>query len=251
MDYGLRPVDYGLRPVDYARCGFPSTSCSGAYIRTLAHAVDYARGSRCGLRSRVSLWITAYRPVDYDATHLWITHADACCGLRMLTHAVDYARWRMLWITHAGACCGLGEGWGLASPPHPSGRTESCTLRILRMLFWAHGGCGWDNKRGAEGRICGVRGVPVVCRPCFCEGRMMQGDTAPCGTTDRNSVAPPLHFSSAPPSPTPSTCSAFRSAFSSISSILWFLPPHAVLFLCVLCILWFPSTLAVLRVALF
>ena len=27
------------------------------------------------------------------------------------------------------------EQWGLASPPHPSGRTESCTLRILRMLL--------------------------------------------------------------------------------------------------------------------
>ena len=25
--------------------------------------------------------------------------------------------------------------WGLASPPRPSGRTESCTLRILRMLL--------------------------------------------------------------------------------------------------------------------
>ena len=24
-----------------------------------------------------------------------------------------------------------GEAWGLASPPHPSGRTESCTLHIL------------------------------------------------------------------------------------------------------------------------
>ena len=27
------------------------------------------------------------------------------------------------------------EKWGLASPPHPQGRTESCTLRILRMLL--------------------------------------------------------------------------------------------------------------------
>ena len=25
----------------------------------------------------------------------------------MLVHAVDYACWCMLWITHAGACCGL------------------------------------------------------------------------------------------------------------------------------------------------
>ena len=26
--------------------------------------------------------------------------------------------------------------WGLASPQHPQGRTEFCTLRILRMLLW-------------------------------------------------------------------------------------------------------------------
>jgi hypothetical protein len=27
------------------------------------------------------------------------------------------------------------ERWGLTSPPHPQGRTESCTQRILRMLL--------------------------------------------------------------------------------------------------------------------
>ena len=35
----------------------------------------------------------------------------------------------VLWIS------GLGEMWGLASPPRPSGKTESCTLRILRILL--------------------------------------------------------------------------------------------------------------------
>ena len=77
----------------------------------------------------------------------------------------------------------------------------------------------------------------------------MQGDTAPCGTTDRDAAASPLLNH---------TGSAFRSPFSSISSILWF-PPHMQSFFC-----GFParcarahillvsiSTLAVLRVALF
>ena len=36
----------------------------------------------------------------------------------------------------------MGERWGLASPPHPSGRTESCTLRILRMLLLVLTGVG-------------------------------------------------------------------------------------------------------------
>ena len=90
----------------------------------------------------------------------------------------------MLWIS------GLGERWGLASPPRPSGRTESCTLRILRMLFRCSRG------RGGEG------------------GQTMQGDVAPCGTTDRDAAAPLL---------LPHAGSAFRSPFSSISSISWFL----------------------------
>ncbi len=55
--------------------------------------------------------------------------------------------------------------WGLASPPHPSGRTESCTPRILRMLFW----CSRERMV-----------------------KKMQGDSAPCGTTDRNAAAPLL-----------------------------------------------------------
>ena len=58
--------------------------------------------------------------------------------------------------------------WGLASPPHPSGRTESCTPRILRMLLGAYG--------REEGK----------------EEQGMQGDSAPCGTTDRNAAAPLL-----------------------------------------------------------
>ena len=68
--------------------------------------------------------------------------------------------------------------WGLASPPHPSGRTESCTLRILRMLllmltgedstrvlekaFRRHDmllnncGGGEDERRGGDEKGCGV-----------------------------------------------------------------------------------------------
>ena len=71
------------------------------------------------------------------------------------------------------------ERRGLASPPHPSGRTESCTLHILRMLLlvlteglvrrevcmrgarsvafplfgWAHGGIG--EKRVAKRNLIG------------------------------------------------------------------------------------------------
>ena len=43
----------------------------------------------------------------------------------------------------------------------------------------------------------------------------MQGDIAPCGTTDRDAATPLL---------LPHAGSAFRSPFSSISSISWFLP---------------------------
>ena len=40
---------------------------------------------------------------------------------------------------------------------------------------------------------------------------------------------------------TPSTLAVLRGAlFWCIWGILWFLPLHAVLFLCVLCVLWFP-----------
>ena len=36
--------------------------------------------------------------------------------------------------------------WGLASPPHPQGRTESCTLRILRMLLLVLTGAGAQHS---------------------------------------------------------------------------------------------------------
>ena len=50
----------------------------------LAHAVDYESDG----------------PVDYACWRmLWITHAGACCGLRMLAHAVDYASQCSLWIS--------------------------------------------------------------------------------------------------------------------------------------------------------
>ncbi|MBO7182065.1 MAG: hypothetical protein J6V91_04665 [Kiritimatiellae bacterium] len=42
--------------------------------------------------------------VDYDATHLWITHAGACCGLRCYA-SVDYDAVH-LWITML-CICGL------------------------------------------------------------------------------------------------------------------------------------------------
>ena len=68
----------------------------------LVHAVDYV----------------ADATVDYAPAVLWITGLSA------------------LWITML-RICGLGRGGdvGLASPPRPQGRTESCTLRILRMLL--------------------------------------------------------------------------------------------------------------------
>ena len=50
----------------------------------------------------------------------------------------------------------------------------------------------------------------------------MQGDTAPCSTTDRDAAAPLLLTHAG---------SAARSAFWCILCILWFLSPHAVLFL--------------------
>ena len=78
-----------------------------------------------------ALWITlAGLAVDYDAAHLWISE--------------------------------LGQMWGLASPPHPSGRTESCTLRILRMLLLVLTGCllpsvGWGISRAfAEAHLRGL-----------------------------------------------------------------------------------------------
>ena len=77
-----------------------------------------------------ALWITrAVLAVDYVASPLWISQPF---GLgRICPHLT------VLWMS------GLvrskkregEEKWGLASPPHPSGRTESCTLRILRMLL--------------------------------------------------------------------------------------------------------------------
>ena len=46
VDYGPRPVDYGLRPVDY-----------GLALWITGFAL-WITASPCGLRSRVSLWIT-------------------------------------------------------------------------------------------------------------------------------------------------------------------------------------------------
>ena len=52
----------------------------------LAHAVDYGPDG----------------PVDYDASHLWITHAVDFPALRARAHIS--ARWGVLWITLR---CGL------------------------------------------------------------------------------------------------------------------------------------------------
>ncbi len=81
-----------------------------------------------------ALWISQYfvlgriyplagLAVDYDAAHLWISE--------------------------------LGQMWGLASPPHPSGRTESCTLRILRMLLLVLTGGGVLPVTGGIAVACG------------------------------------------------------------------------------------------------
>ena len=182
--------------------------------RHTAGAVDYAPDGAVdfsALRARVHL--SGLRPVDYDAAHLWITGLSA------------------LWIGGL-----VEERWGLASPPRPSGRTESCTLRILRMLFW----CSRERMM-----------------------KKMQGDSAPRGTTHRNAAAPHLlthaavlfavlllvyfvYFVVSLPHAvlflcgpcflwTLPTCSAARSAFLSILSILWF-PSHMQCFFCVFCV---------------
>ena len=88
----------------------------------LTHAVDYACGARCGFPS----------PAGSGAYF-----RASPCGLRFAVLAVDY-------VADATVDWWIREKWGLASPPHPSGRTESCTLRILRMLLGAHGRGGDD-----------------------------------------------------------------------------------------------------------
>ncbi len=77
--------------------------------------------------------------MDYDAAHLWITLAEL---------AVDYGP-AALWITML-RICGLVECGGWLRPPRPSGRTESCTLRILRMLSLVLTG----RRGGAVGNAC-------------------------------------------------------------------------------------------------
>ena len=202
--------------------------------------------------------------MDYDAAHLWITHLTVLwitglrpCGLRCCA-SVDYAcRARCglrlqssLWITLAGLAVdydathlwisGLGRRCGGWLRPHtPQAGLSPARFASCGCSSGAHGGGG---------------------------GQEMQGDIAPCGTTDRDAAMPPLHLSSAPPSLIPhmqsfSVWSVFsvdsshagspaRSAFWCILCILWF-PPHAVFFPCGPCFPWTLPTLAVLRVALF
>ena len=61
--------------------------------------------------------------------------------------------------------------WGLASPPHPQGRTESCTLRILP-----------DVLTGAHGKASGAVDFPAL--------RARAHISAPDGAVDY--VASPL-----------------------------------------------------------
>ena len=67
----------------------------------------------------------------------------------------------------------------------------------------------------------------------------MQGDTAPCGTTDRDAAAPPL---------LPHAGSNFRSPFSSISSISWFLSTCSLFSVCSVCSVVFSSHAVLFRV---
>ena len=104
--------------------------------------------------------------LDYDASHLWIMRAglavdyaaDAAVdfpALRARAHISDASH---LWISqrfvlgriYPGFALWISGGGGLASPPHPSGRTEFCIL----LCSWGRG----DVKK-------------------------VQGDTAPCRTT--------------------------------------------------------------------
>ena len=98
------------------------------------------RTESCTLRILRMLLRCGCAAVDYVAPPLWITWLRRC-GLRG-SATVDYAP-AVLWIMHL-RCCGLctcgavdydashlwiregKEKWGLASPPHPQGRTQSC-----------------------------------------------------------------------------------------------------------------------------
>ena len=86
----------------------------------------------------------------------------------------------------------MGAG-DIVAPSHCGGG-ESCTPRILRMLFW----CSRERMV-----------------------KKMQGDSAPCGTTDRNASAPLLLTHAG---------SAARSAFLVYFVYFVVSSPHAVLF---------------------
>ena len=136
-------------------CGFPSPSCSGAYIRACRP---------CGLRSQGLLWITGFA--------LWIT---------------------MLRI------CGLVECGGWLRPHTPQAGLSPARHASCGCSSGVHGGCGGEGREG---------------------GQTMQGDAAPCGTTDRDAAAPHL---------LPHAGSAFAVLFRVFRVFRGF-SPHAVLF---------------------
>ena len=83
---------------------------------------------------------------------LWITRLTLLWISQYFVLGRIYPGLSALWIS------GM---WELASPLHPSGRTESCTLHILRMLFWCSRG-GEEERGERVVRRCRVTSHPAV-----------------------------------------------------------------------------------------